>query len=114
MPKVTLQVNGRVGMCFQVCVIDTNPSQRFLLLQLKPSSPNPFIFMFEHWQWSLGTVKQLFRGGKASCVELDLRQPVLSQLPTTYSLVRLLISNWPPHHWRGTGWQDSHNTLPWR
>lgn len=68
-------------------IIDTNPSQSFLLLPLKPGTRNPFIFRFQGWQRSLGAVKQLSGGGKANCAQR------LPKLQTTQSLVPL-IGNW--------------------
>ena len=66
-----------------------NPSQSFLLPQLKPSTCNPFTFSSQYRQRPLGAVKQLSGGGKADCVE---RLP--KELRTTHSLVPL-IGNWP-------------------
>ncbi|KAF6095089.1 hypothetical protein HJG60_012061 [Phyllostomus discolor] len=69
-------------------IIDMNPSQSFLLLQLKPSTHNPFIFSFQCWRQSPGAGKQLSGGGEANCAKW------LPKLQTTQSPVPL-IGNWP-------------------
>ena len=118
-----------MGMCFQVCVTDRNPSQgAFSCDQDKTQSPQPLHLPGSEVGRDPG-VEGWASDGEASCAELNPCRPSLapSQLPTTLSPVPplpppLLIGNWPPCPWEprvggeGGGWvrRSGHNTPPWR
>ena len=85
-------------MCFQVCVIDRNPSQgAFSCDQNKTQSPQPLHLAGSEVGSDPGGGGGVSYG-EASCAELNLCVPTLaaSQLPTTLSLVPPLpaSANW--------------------